>query len=908
MRSLYSLAWRNLTSRRLRTFLTGTAIALGVAAVFATSLIAQSVQARTASLAKQVSQADLQIAPRDSDTLDMRWLDVARAHPDVGIASPEVVHATVLLEPPGASLILVGVEPDTYAAMERVELASGRALMPLTRPWAVVPERWAKEYHVTLGGRLTLPLENGTPIELLVVGLLKHRDDAGAALRDRIALVPLTTLQDALGLRKHLTRIRIKLQPGREASARRAEASLARTLDENALAASNPVVVSKVDSGSNTDMLYGMMTAGLALTGAVILLAAALLIANTFAMNVTERTREIGILRSLGMDRGGVLRGVLVEATMLGVIGALIGLPLGWGLVQGIVRLLVVGQRLEWERLSLSMSGLIGAPLVGMGVAIASALWPARRASQVSPLAAIHPHRESRPDQNLPWTWVLGMVLLVGVMAVVGWLAVTPGAHTLDFGPVMVLCIAMALMTLAGGLLLLPPLVAGLMGWLRWLLASRLGVVGRLAGDQLAQHRSRTMLTSSTLAVGVAMIVLLSTTVGAMVKVAEGLVFGLMKEKLGVMAYSSNESFETSNPMSLQRQKEWPRGVLTMLDSLRDRAYVYGLGFSESVKEMEGSPLSGMLVLDDVEAFLRVGSFRYEQGDLDTAIRIIRRGRAVLVTPSVARRYNLSLGGNFMLTTKRGRVPFRVAAIGANPWWGCIVSRADAETYLGTSIPIGYFVTPRPGVETEPIKVRMQEGLRSFPQYKLFDFGSGFTEAMDISIGRLFSILSALLNGLTVLALVIASLGQINTMMASVIERVRELGVLRSVGLTREQVQRLILLEAAAVGVMGAIVGTLVGTASSLVYLVVFYTAAVEGAGFGTPTWASVSNGIATGLADARWIALFGLALAPLLTMLAAWLPARRAANLPIIEAIRDEVSALHRKRSRLVRNRPSRS
>jgi len=79
VRSLYSLAWRNLASRRLRTFLTGTAIALGVAAVFATSFIAQSAQARTASLAKQVSQADLQIAPRDSDMLDVRWLDVVRA-------------------------------------------------------------------------------------------------------------------------------------------------------------------------------------------------------------------------------------------------------------------------------------------------------------------------------------------------------------------------------------------------------------------------------------------------------------------------------------------------------------------------------------------------------------------------------------------------------------------------------------------------------------------------------------------------------------------------------------------------------------------------------------------------------------------------------------------------------------
>jgi putative ABC transport system permease protein len=181
----------------------------------------------------------------------------------------------------------------------------------------------------------------------------------------------------------------------------------------------------------------------------------------------------------------------------------------------------------------------------------------------------------------------------------------------------------------------------------------------------------------------------------------------------------------------------------------------------------------------------------------------------------------------------------------------------------------------------------LQVGLRSFPQYKLFEFGPG-SQAVQLSIGRIFGILTALLNGLTILALVIASLGQINTMMASVMQRVRELGVLRSVGLTRQQVQMLVLLEAAAVGVIGAIVGMLAGTAAALAYLVVFYTAGVEGAGFGAPTWASVSSGIATALSTTQWIALLALAFAPLMTMVAAWLPAHRAANLPVIQTIRD--------------------
>ena len=886
MRSLYGLAWRNLASRRLRTFLTATAISLGVASVFATSLIGQSAQARTTTLSKQISHADLQITPREDDTLDARWLDAARAHPDVALASPEIVHTTLLLEPSGASLILLGVEPQVYVPLEQIEMASGRSLISASKPWVIVPERWAQEYHLTAGGRLLIPRDTGEPIELLVVGLIQHRDDAGAVIRDRTGLVPLPALQDALGLRRQLTRIRLTLQPGRDL--RRAEESLARALDENALAPGNPVVVSKVDAGDNSGVLYGMMIGGLALTGAVILLAAALLIFNTFAMNVTDRTRVIGILRSLGASREAILRGVLVEAMLLGAVGTLVGLPLGWGLAQGIVRALVLWQRLEWEQLSLSIEGLLIAPFVGMGVALVSALLPARRASRVPPLAAIHPHRESRSERDIPWTWMLGLGLLLSVMGVEIWMALTPSARALDFTPVMLLCNLLTFVALVGGVLLLPPLSTGLAALLRHLLSRHFGVIGRLVGDQLTRsgNRQRTMLTAGTLAVGVAMVILLSSTVGALVRVSEDLIFGLMREQFGILAFSPQESLEASNPLSIQRQKEWPRPIVAMLDSLRDRAYVYGLSFSEPVKGFD-TP-GGIMAFEDVESFLRVGSFRYQQGDLETAVRILRQGRGILITPSVARRYNVGVGDALVVKTRRGPTPFRVAAIGANPWWAPIVTREDAETYFGVSLPIGYFVTPKPGVDASGIEARLREGIKTRPEYKLFRFGPG-SEAVKISVGRTFDTLTALLNGLTILSLVIASLGQINTMMASVVERVRELGVLRSVGLTRGQLQMLVLLEAAAVGVMGAIMGALIGTVAALADLFMFFAVAVEAAGFGAPTWASLGSGMATAFSNTRWIALFALAFAPLVTMFAAWLPARRAARWSVVETIRSD-------------------
>ena len=200
------------------------AIALGVAAVFATSLIGQSAQARTASLAKQVSQADLQITPRDDDTLDARWLDVVRTQSDAMQASPEVIHSTVLLEPAGASLILLGVDPDIYFPLEKLQMSTGRVLIS-GKPWVAVPERWAKQYHVSLGGQLTFSRDGAGPFQLMIAGTIERREDSGAALRERIGLVPLSTLQDALGLRQRLSRIRVTVQPDRDL--RRVESSLA---------------------------------------------------------------------------------------------------------------------------------------------------------------------------------------------------------------------------------------------------------------------------------------------------------------------------------------------------------------------------------------------------------------------------------------------------------------------------------------------------------------------------------------------------------------------------------------------------------------------------------------------------------------------------------------------------------
>ena len=145
-----------------------------------------------------------------------------------------------------------------------------------------------------VGGRLMVTMDNGA-LEMLVVGIIKHRDDAGIVLRDRMALVPLTTLQDALGLRRQLARIRLSLQPGRDLV--RTETTLARALTEHPLVQSSAVVVSKADASNSTFTLYGIMMSGLALAGAVTLWAAA-----SSAPATTVLDRPIQHLACVGRD------------------------------------------------------------------------------------------------------------------------------------------------------------------------------------------------------------------------------------------------------------------------------------------------------------------------------------------------------------------------------------------------------------------------------------------------------------------------------------------------------------------------------------------------------------------------------------------------------------------------------
>ncbi|MFQ5577900.1 MAG: ABC transporter permease, partial [Anaerolineae bacterium] len=330
MRSFTSLTIRNLTAHPLRSILTALAITLGVAMVLAAAIVGQAANRSAVALSEQGPQVDLEIFARDGDPFQENILATLRAHPDVAHASPSLRVEASGIDPPIDHLTLAGVNPEAYQSLHRPELAGGAFLnAPNT---IVLPIVLALKHNLNIGDGLTLKTRN-TKHEtrnFTLSGHLKLNQDLTAL--DKNATASLEAVQSLAGTPGQIDRIEVTLRPG--AKAESVKADLSQQLDDR-------LAVVQVREGVGVGVNALLMQTGLAMVGLIILLAAGFVIMNAFAMTITGRTREIGALRALGMTRRQVMRSVLLEAALMGSVGAiggtLLGLGPGWGVRNALV-------------------------------------------------------------------------------------------------------------------------------------------------------------------------------------------------------------------------------------------------------------------------------------------------------------------------------------------------------------------------------------------------------------------------------------------------------------------------------------------------------------------------------------------------------------------------------------------
>jgi putative ABC transport system permease protein len=557
---------------------------------------------------------------------------------------------------------------------------------------------------------------------------------------------------------------------------------------------------------------------------------------NTFTMIVTQRSREIALLRAIGATRRQVLRSLMLEAVLLGVTASAIGVGLGMGVAKGLTTLMdAVGFSLPSTSLQLETRTILVSLLVGTFVTVVAALVPARRATKVLPVEAL---RESTPGAEKPSK----RRAFIG-LAIIG--AGATGILSALYGGVDMKVFGVGLLAvLVGVMVSLPLAVRPLAAVIATPLKLR-GLPGELAKQNALRNPRRTSSTAAALMIGLTLVV-----------------------SMGVFASSLKASF--GDVISDQ----------TNADLYLSSSSAQGPGFSPSV-------IAAAQAVDGVDKVSAGGwgQARFDNGE--TSYSAIDPATAEeVMNLEVSQGSVADLGEDGLMVSKKiatangwklgdvvpaefavsGKHQLHVVAIYDGKGWisdNFVISLAEQNAFAGAQLVASGLVTLTAGADKADVQEAISAALADHPDAKVLD-QKGFEKEASGFIGKLLTFVTVML----LLAVLIALLGIVNTLALSVFERTRELGLLRAVGMTRAQVRAMVRWESVVISLIGAVSGAALGIGIGLAL-----------------SQALKDEGIKAISIPGPQIALY-VALAAVAGVLAALGPARSAAKVDVLRAV----------------------
>ena len=786
---LSALAWRGLVAHPLRSLLAVVGIALGVAVVSATIVTgSSSEQAVRSSTADLLGRADVRIRAFADAGFGPRAVQALRSQPGVIVASPvsERPVTTVSDEDDRAfTMLVLGVDPDVDRQIRDVAVVAGTGLSSTGSTDALVPASWARREGFEVGDSIILTGHRiGVP-PLRIVGLLP--DTGFAALNGGDVLVAgRETLDQAFEAPSPIRYIDLDL--GGSPTAEEVAAATG-ALDE-------PFVVETADDAAARFASANESFVGVALLfGLVALVVGAFLIGNTMAMTVGERTRDLALLRAAGTTAGQVRGIVLRQAAILGAAGSLLGIVAGIGLAAAMIGFLSSTRAVLLVGLPLPVAGLAAAFALGLVVTLIGAIVPALRAASISPLAALRPaHSQQRGlvDRLRPILWAEALVVVVGiaVAAVSGWRS-----------PAVPVLLSLALLiggAVAAAFVLGP--ASRLVGRpFEWFFGAQ-ALLGRV---NLSRDRVRTGLTVGAMMISLAAIVALGTIAESARASTEQRVGSLLP---------GGHAIRVGLPLDVERFRP-------------DFEATPGVGVVSPVLELAvvrntagGQPEEAALAGIDPNLFADADALLVSGASRANAFAALRAGGAVLVPEPLATRAGLEVGDRVELGQPGGATtPLTVAGIvgyslpARTPDGALLVSAADARDIFGATSASLWILAPQAGIADSVFATAVREKAAEFAADPLTprDLAGDVARSLD-RLGGLFDVLA-------LIAVVIGALGIVNTLGVGIGERVREIAILRSNGMTVGQVQAMVVTEAAIMGaiagVMAIVVGLLVAAA-----------------------------------------------------------------------------------------------
>ncbi len=838
--SLTNLAFRSLRARPLRAVLSTLGVALGVAVLFAGMATSAGVDASVRSTVNDlVGRSDLRVAAFGETGLSPETVALIGGTPGVATAAPALERRTYLagslddtaLPPP---VTVLGIDPTTDARLHDLVLVAGSPLSSPDEHSALITEHLAAQDGLAVGSPISMQAA-GDPIDYRVVGIVAGDGPLTGAF-GRTVIVPLSTAQ-AVFAETGVTRVDIGLAPGADRDT--VSAALQSRLTAQPYVLSSPQDLAAALAASTADF-----KSTTALIAAIALFAGAFLIFNTLSMTVSERIREVGLLRAAGARRGQVMSFMLTQALVLGVVGSLLGLVLGALLAAGMVAFVRTVGSVTLERPALPLDAIVFALIVGIGVTLAAALEPARRASRIQPVEALTPRLDRPAARSARLRW---LAVVFGVVALVGVLVLPRGAGASGVVPALVVYAILLVATL-----LIPFVLPAIVRVAGAPFAAIFRFEERLARSSVVRDRSRTALTLGSLTIGLAMIVAL----GGVGEHARAAAAGWISDVVpGDLVLTSIRPIAAEDGV--------PEDITGAVPGIARVSPIATFDVALQGTRTDAAAVVGADMAAD-------GRLAFVDGDRDAALAALDAGGSVIVPAAMAERFGLSVGGVLLVPTNDGGsldltiVGIVERSIPGRTGEAMLIGWSDATNRLGVAGADVFAVRFAPGAPASAHDALQGEATTLALEVVPLDRIEG---AISDALGRIFGLFDAL----AAVAVLIAALGIVNTLTMNVIERVREIGILRAAGMTRGQVWRSVVVEAGVLGLAGALLGIALGlvVGASMVVL--------SGGRF------DVASGI-------PW-SIIGLALVlgVAVAMLAAAYPARIASRLSIVRAVQYE-------------------
>ena len=860
MQLIRLLILRTFFSRPIRTLLCIFGITIGVAGILAIGITNQAAMASITELFEESSgRTNLMVVPATGDKgFSSIILRSVLNVPGVQVALPIIKAQTILADqsaqtelalsffgPDSGGLLLYGVDPNLEPDVRDYRITAGQFLSSNLAAYEVVlVENYAEDQGIKIGDSIDLLTPHGVE-QVRVIGLMA-REGPGQTNNGTFGIIPIETAQKMFSRIGEYDQLDILLT---DSSSNQIVESK-RLEIQNRIGQELAVTYPAGQGERMTKMLYTYQV-GLNFLSAIALFVGAFLIYNAFAMTVVERTREFGMLRTVGMTKQQITFQLIIEAIFMGIIGSALGVVLGIFGSRGLTSIMASLLQTDLnQKMIIPPATLTLSLIVGIIVTVVGAAMPAIQAGNISPIEALRIRGTYREDWLTKTGWKLGSILMVIATAL---LIFNPFPDDPKFS----LGSATVFLFFFGITLVIPATTAVWDQISRPFFQGIYGNSGTIGSRNIQRAKLRTTLTVGALLIGVAMIIVVKSMTAAFTN----------DVSVWVTSYLGGDFYVHSN---MRLRSDLARQIAG-LQNVEAATPIHYQPVDYQLPDGKSESLTFMAI--DTPNYIKVTNFIFNESDTDkqASIKKLVTEDAIFISSVVAEKYGLQIGDTMPLHTRSGVKPFYIANV-------------VVDFYNEGLVIIGNWHIMRRDFrsnEISAITVKVKEGASPEDVQAEIEaiFGARYNLTIESNISlrqRVFKLMDqafSMFDVMAVLAVIIASFGLVNTLTMNVMERTREIGMLRAIGMSRFQVIKMILAEAGLMGIIGGVLGLGFGILLSRIFIFAMVAAVGYTLNFVLPISAIIVS----------------LIIALVVSQVAAVQPAWRASNSNIIEALHYE-------------------